>query len=163
MDFDPRDFDSRDDERHSDARSRGGQRGSSNHDRDDNQSQPETRPRDRHDDARSLERGPGNNRQESDQERNRDGDPPWGDRDRDARERDREGPDAFSHMFTCLADQSASSCTTAIANTPCAAPNRERSRPLVHSEWSPVVISETTMGARLIHGAATCDTCANKG
>ena len=48
-------------------------------------------------------------------------------------------------MFTCLADQSASSFTTAIANTPCAAPNRERLRPLVRSAWSPVVISETTM------------------
>jgi hypothetical protein len=66
-------------------------------------------------------------------------------------------------MFTCLADQSASSFTTAIANTPCAAPNPGRSRPLVHSEWSPVVISVTTMGARLIPGLATCDTCANKG
>jgi hypothetical protein len=66
-------------------------------------------------------------------------------------------------MFTCLADQSASSFTTAIANTPCAAPNPGRSRPLVHSEWSPVVISETTMGALLIHGPATYDTCANKG
>jgi hypothetical protein len=66
-------------------------------------------------------------------------------------------------MFTCLADPSASSCTIAIANTPCAAPSPGRSRPLAHSEWSPVVISETTMGARLIHGPATCDTCANKG
>jgi hypothetical protein len=66
-------------------------------------------------------------------------------------------------MFTCLADQSASSFTTAIASTPCAAPNRERSRPWVHFEWSPVVISATTMGARPIHGPATCDTCANKG
>jgi hypothetical protein len=65
--------------------------------------------------------------------------------------------------FTYLADQSASSFTTAIANTPCAAPNPERSRPLVHSEWSPVVISVTTMGARRIHGPATYDTCANKG
>ncbi len=66
-------------------------------------------------------------------------------------------------MFTCLADPSASSCTTAIANTPCAAPSPVRSRPLVHSEWSPVVIPETTMGARLIYGPATCDACANKG
>jgi dihydroxyacetone kinase len=65
-------------------------------------------------------------------------------------------------MFTCLADQSASSFTTAIANTPCAVPNRGRSQRLVHSEWSPVVISGTAMGARLIHGPATCDTCANK-
>jgi hypothetical protein len=66
-------------------------------------------------------------------------------------------------MFTCLADQSASSFTTAIATTPCAARNPGRSRPLVHSEWSPVVISETTMGARLIHGPAICGTSANKG
>ena len=66
-------------------------------------------------------------------------------------------------MFTCLADQSVNSFTTAIANTPCAAPNPGRSRPLVPSEWSPVVIFETTMGARPIHGPATCDTSANKG
>lgn len=72
-------------------------------------------------------------------------------------------------MFTCLADQSASSFTTAIATTPCAAPNPGRSRPLVHSGWSPVVISalrhaqgapslsrgETTMGVRLIRGLVT--------
>jgi hypothetical protein len=64
---------------------------------------------------------------------------------------------------TSLADRSASSFTTAIANTPCAAPNRGRSRPLVHSEWSPAVISETTMGVRLIPGLVTCDTCVNKG
>jgi hypothetical protein len=66
-------------------------------------------------------------------------------------------------MFTCLADQSASSFTTAIANTPCAAQNPGRSPPLAHSERSPVVISETMMGARLIPGLVTCDTCANKG
>jgi hypothetical protein len=66
-------------------------------------------------------------------------------------------------MFTCLADQSASWFTIEIASTRCAAPNHGRSRPLAHSEWSPVVISETTMGAPLIHGPATCDICANKG
>jgi hypothetical protein len=65
--------------------------------------------------------------------------------------------------FTCLADESASSFTTAIANTPCAAPNRERLRRLARFEWSPVVISATTMAARLIHAPATCDTYANKG
>jgi hypothetical protein len=37
-------------------------------------------------------------------------------------------------MFTCLADPSASSFTTAIANTLCAAQNLGRSRQLVHSE-----------------------------
>jgi hypothetical protein len=97
MDFDPRDFDSREDERHSRAPSRGGQRGPSDHDRDGNWRQPETRTRDHDDDAQSLGRGPGDNRQESDQDgRNRDHDPRWADRDRDDRERDREVPDAFS-------------------------------------------------------------------
>ena len=65
--------------------------------------------------------------------------------------------------FTCRAGASASSFTTAIPSTPCAAPNRERSRPWVQFEWSPVVISATTMGARLIPGLATCDIFANKG
>jgi hypothetical protein len=37
-------------------------------------------------------------------------------------------------MFTCLADRSGNSFTTAIANSLCAAPNPGRSRPLVHSE-----------------------------
>ena len=64
--------------------------------------------------------------------------------------------------FTCRVDQSANWFMTAIASTPCVAPNRGRLRPSVHSEWSPVVICETTMGARLIHGPETCDTCANK-
>src|SRR5687767_11972412 len=97
MDFDPRDFDSREDERHSQTSSRGGQRGSSDHDRDDNWSQPETRTRHRDDDARSLGRGPGSNHQESDHDaRNRDADPRWADRDRDDRERDPEFRDAFS-------------------------------------------------------------------
>ena len=45
MDFDPRDFDSRDDERRSDTPSRGGRSGSSERDRDDDWSQPATRPR----------------------------------------------------------------------------------------------------------------------
>jgi hypothetical protein len=96
MDFDPRDFDSRDDERRSETPSRG-QRGSSDRDRDDNWSQPETRTRDRDDDARSLGRGPGNDRQGSDADaRNRDNDVRWADRDRDGREREREARDAFT-------------------------------------------------------------------
>ena len=98
LDFDPRDYDSRDEERHSHAPSRGGRNGSSDRDRDDNWSQPATRPRDREDDdARSLGRGPGNDRQGSGgHPGDRDHDPRWADRDRDDRERDREVPDAFS-------------------------------------------------------------------
>ena len=97
MDFDPRDFDSRDDERRSDTPGRGGRGSSSDRDRDDDWSQPAARPRDRdHDDARSLGRGPGNDRQGSDGHGpDRDHDPRW-DRDRDDRERDREAPDTFS-------------------------------------------------------------------
>ena len=98
MDFDPRDYDSRDDERHSPAPSRGGRSGPSDRDRDNDWSQPATRPRDRDDDdARSLGRGPGNKWQGSDgYGRDRDHDPRWADRDRDDRERDRDVRDAFS-------------------------------------------------------------------
>ena len=150
LDLDPRDYDSRDEERHANTPSRRGRGTSGDHDRDHDWRQPDARTRDRDDgDERSLGRGPGNDRQGSDTEgRDRDHDPG--------------GPTATAtienaiarsrthspNMFTCLADPSASSFTTAIANTLCAAPNRGRSRPLVHSEWSPVVISGTTMGAR---------------
>jgi DNA-binding MarR family transcriptional regulator len=98
MDFDPRDYDSRDDERHSQTPSRGGRTGSSDRDRDDDWSQPAARTRDRDDDdARSLGRGPGNERQGSDGHGSeRDHDPRWTERDRDDRERDREGRDAFT-------------------------------------------------------------------
>jgi hypothetical protein len=96
FDFDPGDYDSGDDERQADRSSRGGRSGSS--DRDDNWSQPEARTRDRDgDDARSLGRGPGNERQGSDQDaRSCDHDPRWTDHDRDGRERDRETRDAFT-------------------------------------------------------------------
>ena len=66
-------------------------------------------------------------------------------------------------MFTCRVGTSASSFTIETASTPYAAPNRARSRPSVHSEWSPVVICATTTAAPPIHARATCDTCANKG
>src|SRR5437762_13530257 len=98
FDFDPRDYDSRDDERQADRSTGGGRSGSSDRDRDDNWSQPETRTRERDDDdARSLGRGPGNERQGSDQDaRGRDHDPRWADRDRDGCQRDREARDAFT-------------------------------------------------------------------
>jgi hypothetical protein len=89
LDLDPRDYDSRDEERHANAPSRG--RGSSGlHDRDHDWRQPDARTRDRDDgDERSLGRGPGNDRQGSDTEGgDRDHDPRWTDRDRDDRERD---------------------------------------------------------------------------
>jgi hypothetical protein len=95
MDFDPRDFDSRDDERHSHTPSRGDR--NSSVDRDDDWRQPEARTRDGDSDARSLGRGPGNDRQGSEGHgRDRNHDPRWADRDYDARERDREVRDSFT-------------------------------------------------------------------
>lgn len=165
LDFDPRDYDSRDEERHANTPNSGGRGGSGNHDRDHDWSQPGTVTRD----PMMATRGRSDVALET--------------TGKDQTDTDRiaitipAGPTEIAtienaiarsrmhsaDMFTCLADQSASSFTTAIANTPCAAPNPGRSRPLVHFEWSPVAISETTMGARLIPGLATCDTCANKG
>src|SRR6267142_204503 len=56
FDFDPRDYDSRDDERH--GTNRGSRGGSGDRDREDDSSQPEIRPRQREDDnARTLGRG----------------------------------------------------------------------------------------------------------
>ena len=57
LDFDPRDYDSRDEERHANTPSRGSRGSSGDHDRDHDWRQPDTRPRDRDDgDARSLGR-----------------------------------------------------------------------------------------------------------
>jgi hypothetical protein len=59
LDRDPRDFDSRDDERHSQTPRRGGRGSSGDHERDHDARQPDTRTRDRDDgDERSLGRGP---------------------------------------------------------------------------------------------------------
>jgi hypothetical protein len=165
MDFDPRDYDSRDDEQYSKTPSRGGRSGSSDRDRDNDWSQPGP--------ARAIAMTMMRGRW--------DVVPETSGKDRTGTERIPitipAGPTetatienaiarARMHsadMFTCLADRNANWFITAIASTPCAVPNPGRSRPSVHSEWSPVVISETTMGARLIHGRATCDTSANKG
>ena len=98
MDFDPRDYDARDDERQPNAPQRGGRSGASDHDRDHDWRQPDAPTRDRDDgNERSVGRGPGNDRQGSDTEgRDREHDPRWADRDRDDRERGRDVPDAFS-------------------------------------------------------------------
>jgi hypothetical protein len=98
MDFDPRDDDSRDDERHGSTPNRGNRGASDDRDRDDDWRQPHYRPRDRDDeDARTLGRGPGNDRQASDEHGpDRRDDVRWAERDRDGRERDREPRDAFA-------------------------------------------------------------------
>ncbi len=98
MDFDPRDFDTRDDERHLNTPGRAGRGGTSDRDRDDDWGQPGTRTRDRDDaDARSLGRGAGSERHASEgHARDRDHDPRSAERDRDTRERDRDGRDTFA-------------------------------------------------------------------
>jgi hypothetical protein len=164
FDFDPRDYDSRDEERHANTPSRGGRCGFGDRDRDHDWSQPGTRTRDRDDDdARSLARGPGNERQGSDQDGRDRHDPRWADRARDGRNGFGR-PGTRSHATcACRVDQSASWFATAIASTPSAGLNRERSRPLARFEWSPVVISATTPAARLIHAPATFGICAKRG
>jgi hypothetical protein len=66
MDFDPRDYDSRPDDRLEIWRGRGGRGVSNDRDHDDDWSPPEIAVRDRDDHARDLGRGPGStNRDEA--------------------------------------------------------------------------------------------------
>src|SRR3989441_4195926 len=96
FDFDPRDLDSRDDERH--GTNRGSRGGSGERNREDDPSQPEIRPRQREDDnARTLGRGPGSDRQHADEQgRDRRDDARWPERERDGRERNADPRDAFT-------------------------------------------------------------------
>jgi hypothetical protein len=99
FDSDPRDYDSRDDERQANTPNRGSRSGSDDRDRDDDWRQPDFRPRDKDDDARTLGRGPGNDRQTSDEHgRDRHDDARWAERDRDPRERDRDARDTFTRL-----------------------------------------------------------------
>src|SRR5882762_5111226 len=97
MDFDPRDCDSRDEERFNPG---GGKRDSHDDlDRDDDVRLPETRSRDRDDDdARKLGRGPGDSRQSNADEQGRDprDDARWPERDRDPRERTSDPRELFT-------------------------------------------------------------------
>jgi len=84
MDFDPRDYDSRDDDRYAFDRPRG-RGGSSDDDRDDDLRLPEPRSRDRDDGARDLGRGPGDSRQSKNEGHDPRDDARWAERDRDPR------------------------------------------------------------------------------
>lgn len=69
MDFDPRDYDSRDEDRAA-TRGRGGRGGSDRDDeRDDEWSRPAAFSRDRDEEARGLGRGPGDSRESHSAER----------------------------------------------------------------------------------------------
>ena len=99
MDFDPREYDSRDDERFDLDRHRGRNNDSPHDfDRDDHLKLPDCRSRGREDDARELGRGPGDNsRQSNSDEHRRDlrDETRWPERNRAHRERDVGPRDAF--------------------------------------------------------------------
>src|SRR5688572_25050521 len=90
MDFDPRDYNSRDDDCLAFDRHRGGRGHSSDErDRDDDLSLPDTPSRDRDDAARELGRGPGDDSRPSNSDaRTQDprDDARWSERDRDPRD-----------------------------------------------------------------------------
>ena len=99
MDFDPRDYDSRDDDRFAPVRDGGGRGGSDRDDeRDDEWSRPAALPRDRDDEGRDLGRGPGDSREGHSDDRGRDArdDARWPERDRDERTRDTDPREAFT-------------------------------------------------------------------
>jgi hypothetical protein len=79
MDFDPRDDDSRDEER---LNTREGNGGSNDLDRDDDLRPPDARGRDRDDDARELGRGPGDSRQSNHDAQHLRDDARWPERER---------------------------------------------------------------------------------
>jgi hypothetical protein len=164
LDLDPRDYDSRDEKRHANTPSRGARGSSGDHDRDHDWRQPDARTRDR-DDGRAVARaapgtiGKGQKRRDETAITIPAGLSATATR---ANASPRSG-DVFTRHVHLPRGRDRELVHDRIASTHCAAPNRGRSRPLERSEWSPVVIFETTTGARLIPGPATCDTCANKG
>src|SRR3989442_14970676 len=98
MDFDPRDYDSRDEDR-APTRDRGGRGGSGRDDeRDDEGSRPAAFPRDRDDEGRDLGRGPGDSRESHSAKRDSDArdDARWPERERDERTRDTDPREVFT-------------------------------------------------------------------
>lgn len=87
MDFDPRDHDSRSDNRFEIERGRGSRGASSDHDRDDDWRQPDARVRDQDDHARDRGRGTSSNNRNDDSgdDRHDRDDARWAERDRDPR------------------------------------------------------------------------------
>jgi hypothetical protein len=97
FDFDPRDYDSRDDEGQGSTPNRGNRGASDDRDRDGDCRQPEMS-RDRNHDARTLGRGPGSRESShsNNDARDRREDARWPDRGRDRRERDVDPRDVFT-------------------------------------------------------------------
>src|SRR4051812_12957156 len=81
MDFDPRDYDSRDDQRLDTERSRGGRGASAEHDGEGHRT-PHDHPKERHQDSRELGRGPGDARQSNHSGQDSRDDARWPERER---------------------------------------------------------------------------------
>lgn len=97
MDFDPRDYDSRDDERFAPDRGRGGKDDRADHDRDDDPRQPYIPSRDRDDsDVREPGRGPGDSRQSEKGGHDPRDETRWPERERDQRSRDTDPREVFT-------------------------------------------------------------------
>src|SRR3954469_5523210 len=81
MEFDPRDYDSRDDQRLDTERSRGGGGASAEHDGEGHRT-PHDHPKERHQDSRELGRGPGDARQSNHSGQDSRDDARWPERER---------------------------------------------------------------------------------
>jgi hypothetical protein len=166
MDFDPRDSDSRDDERYESNQSRGRRGGSDDRDRDDDWSQPHIRSRDRDDDARTLGRGAGSDSRASHSDghtRDRHHDARWQERERDHRERDVDPRDPFTCHVNLPRGLDRELVAIDTASTCCADRNRARSRLSVRFGSSRVVTCVTIMIGPPIHGPAIFAISAKKG
>jgi hypothetical protein len=98
LDFDPRDYDSRDAERHGPNHARSPRGSDNSYDRNDDWTQPNAGDRDRDNDARTLGRGPGSDSPAShpdEHARDRGHDGRWPEREREGRERVADPRDTF--------------------------------------------------------------------
>jgi hypothetical protein len=136
MDFDPRDFDARDDERHRET----GADGHDNH--DDDLRLPDEGGRDRDDDARSLGRGPGDSRQSNNDTPDPRDDTRWPERDRDAPGRNVDPREPFTRHVHLPRGPDREIVRDRDREYTLRGSETPRLQPSARFEWSPVVISE---------------------
>ena len=166
FDFDPRDSDSRDDERFGSDRHRTGRGSSDDHDREDDGSQPKTRSRDRDEDARELGRGPGSDSRSSHSDehaRDRLDSARWPTRDRDPRERTLDPREVLLASSGFRADWSVRSFAIATGTTRCGGGNPARLPPSARFESSRAGTFVTLAIVRPNHAQATFGISARRG
>jgi hypothetical protein len=166
MDFDPRDYDSPDDERGADTPSQGARNASDDRDGDHHRTQPDARLRDHDDgDVRTPGRGPASDDRQASEEhaRDRSEDPRSAERERCAQDRQRGAANAFSRHVRLPRRPERE--VVRVRDRECTLRGSE-SRTLATVGAFRVVSSGDLRGHddRLhTHAAATCDTCANRG